>query len=112
MSWPGIYVVWITLYFMPLALTSCVLAGLFGQLAYSRLALPVCTVLFGVATPLVFLGFTFISISIQRDSVWENFGTPEGIENAVFLFLLFGTIGAVLYWSGFREIKKRQINDA
>jgi hypothetical protein len=38
-------------------------------------------------------------------SFFEGIETPEGIKNVVFLFLLFGSLGAAMYWSGFRKIK-------
>lgn len=110
-AWPHVYAT-TSAVFVPIALASCVMAYLFGRLAYSELALPVCILLFGAAMPIVVVGFLSIPGQILHGSFWKGIGTPDGVENVVFLFLLFGFIGALLYWSGFREVKKRQIADS
>jgi len=103
-NWPRVYAVMAAI-LVPVALASCFLASLFGQIAYSKLAFSVSVVIFGAATPLAVFGFLSMSVFALHGSFIGGFATPEGIKNALFLFLLFGLLGAAMCWSGFRKIK-------
>jgi hypothetical protein len=110
-SWPDVYVsAFVVL--VPVALTACVLALVFGLLVYSKIRTFVCVILFGIAMPLCAIGFLSVIGLILGGTFLEGIDTPEGQESIFFLVILFGFLGIGLYWAGERELHKRDSGKA
>ena len=107
-DWPQRYVTTGAV-ILPMVFGSWVLAYLFGQLAYSKIALPICIFVFGFATPIVLVGFISLSVGMIHGQFLKGVDTQEGQQGLIFLFLFFGILGALMYWRGFRETKRRRI---
>ena len=99
-SWPKVYLT-NAIIFVPIALTSCAMAMLFGWLKYSRLSVIVAATIFGMTMPIAIIGTLSIPASFLHGNFFRGVSTQEGIENAVFLFLLFGFLGAAIYVTSF-----------
>ena len=105
-AWPGAYIKFL-IFIIPMGFAACVMALLYGRLVHSSISLPVCTLLFGVAMPLVFIGSLSLSVLLWHGSFLKGLDTPQGQKNVLFLFLLFGFLGSAIYWALEREARKR-----
>lgn len=106
--WPDAYAR-VLLVLVPTWIGICLMALIYGRLRESGFHLALCSFLFGVSMPIIVIGGLSVTVWFIDGSPFEGAASPDGIKNLVFLYALFGSIGAFLYWALDREARKRDL---
>ncbi len=87
-----------------LAMAASLVSLLFCYLVTKKLNKYLSALLFGLSVPSLFLVTISISLWLSKGAVLHGLDTPEGLNNLLFTYILFGGLGFYLFLSTSKKI--------